>query len=178
LWEGQRSETILLGVGTGDSGAGQFRRRTRQPVALTPVYSSTGKKASEDKLLRERYLIASELVFLLKQFAEGCARVVADAGHTDPQIERLPTEGYPILTLGEVTGDWRALNAKIMYCVREIPVMQTEARRTIAGVSEHDHPIYATSYFRERHYQYDRPGMKALILAMRLRRSVGLPESR
>lgn len=136
------------------------------------------KQAEENKLQRERIFIAAELVFLLEQYAEGCARVAADHGDDNPQSEREPTVNYPLLNLTDVSGDWRVLSRLLMYRIRELPVLQNEAQRTIAGVGEYDHPPYYSSYFRERQYQFSRLGMKAVILAMRLRKAVGLPESR
>ena len=136
------------------------------------------KQAEENKLQRELIFIAAELVFLLEQYAEGCARVAADHGDDNPQSEREPTVNYPLLNLTDVSGDWRVLSRLLMYRIRELPVLQNEAQRTIAGVGEYDYPPYYSYYFRERQYQFSRLGMKAVILAMRLRKAVGLPESR
>ncbi|MBZ6397916.1 MULTISPECIES: hypothetical protein [Pantoea] len=136
------------------------------------------KQAEENKLQRERIFITAELVFLLEQYAEGCARVAADHGDDNPQSEREPTVNYPLLNLTDVSGDWRVLSRLLMYRIRELPVLQNEAQRTIAGVGEYDHPPYYSYYFRERQHQFSRLGMKAVILAMRLRKAVGLPESR
>lgn len=135
------------------------------------------KQASEEKLNRERYFIATELVFLLEQYAEESARVAADAGDDNPQTEREPTVDYPTLTLTAVSGDWRTLSGSLMYRIRQLPVLQNEAMRTIAGKGAFDHPPFYSDYFRERQYQFARLGVKAVILAMRLRKSVGLPES-
>lgn len=136
------------------------------------------KQVEENKLQRERIFIAAELVFLLEQYAEGCARVSADHGDDNPQSEREPTVNYPLLNLTDVSGDWRVLSRLSMYRIRELPVLQNEAQRTIDGVGEHSYPPYYSNYFLERQYQFSRLGMKAVILAMRLRKSVGLPESR
>lgn len=136
------------------------------------------KQAEENKQQRERIFIAAELVFLLEQYAEGCARVAADHGDDNPQTEREPTVNYPMLNLTGVSGDWRVLSRLLMYRIRELPVLQNEAKRTIEGVAEYDFPPFYSDYFRERQYQFSRLGMKAVIQAMRLRKAVGLPESR
>lgn len=136
------------------------------------------QQAEENKLQRERIFIAAELIFLLEQYAEGCARVAADQGDDNPQNEREPTFNYPLLILKDVSGDWRVLSRLAMYRIRELPVLQNEAQRTIAGKGEYDHPPFYSDYFKERQYQFARLGMKAVILAMRLRKVVGLPESR
>lgn len=138
------------------------------------------KLVSEEKLQRERYFIATELIFMLEQFAEGCARVANDHGEDNhaAQPEREPTVNYPKINLTEVSGNWRVLSGLMMYRIRELPVLQNEAGRAIGHASEHSWAPYHTGYFRERQYQYARLGMKAVILAMRLRRTAGLPETR
>jgi len=144
------------------------------------LITSREKRASEDKEQKERHFISIELVLILEQYAEGCARVAADAGDdNDPsQPERLPTVNYPELNLQEISGDWRVLKALLMYRIRELPVLQNEARSMIeAALDAYDPPFHAP-YFHERQYQFARLGMKAVILAMRLRKSEGLPETR
>lgn len=149
-------------------------------VGLTHFFTRRREKAAaEDRLTRERLFIATELVFILERYAEGCARVATDAGEDQlPYKEREPTVNFPDLDLIDVSGDWRVLPGKLMYRIRELPVLQNEANRIIGGVGEYDHPPFYTDYFHERQYQYARLGMKALISAMRLRRAVGLPETR
>lgn len=77
-----------------------------------------------------------------------------------------------------MSGEWRVLTGKLMYRIRELRVLQNEAHRIIGGVGEYNHPPCYTDYFHERKYQYARLGMKALISAMRLRRTVDLPKTR
>lgn len=148
-------------------------------VLLTHRFTLRREKlASENKQRIERYFIATELIFLLEQYAEGCARVAADSGDDNPQAEREPTVSYPELDLTDVSGDWRVLHGLMMYRIRQLPIIQNEAKRTIAGVGEYDYSPFYSAYFQERQYQFARLGMKAVILAMRLRKSVSLPESR
>lgn len=134
--------------------------------------------ASENKMQLERHFISTELIFLLEQYAEGCASVAADAGDDHSQAECEPTVSYPELSITGVAGDWRVLPSLLMYRIRQLPVMQNEALRVISGVGEYDYPPDYSSYFRERQYQFARLGMKSVILAMRLRKSASLPESR
>lgn len=138
------------------------------------------KRASEDKQQKERHFISVELVLLLEKYAEGCARVAADDGEDNdaPQPERMPTVNYPELNLQEISGDWRLLKALLMYRIRELPVLQNEARSMIEAALDAYDPPYHAQYFYERQYQFARLGMKAVILAMRLRKSEGLPETR
>lgn len=138
------------------------------------------KQAEEDKLARERYFLATGLVFILEEFAEGCARVATDNGEDNDayQPEREPTVNYPALNFKDTPGDWRALPALLMYRIHELPVLQNEASRAIDYASEHSWAPYHTEYFRERQYHYARLGLKAIIQARRLRKIAGFPDTR
>ncbi|MBH3259199.1 hypothetical protein I5P78_22605 [Serratia marcescens] len=136
------------------------------------------ERAAAVKLASERLFIATELVFLLEQFAEGCAQVATDQGEPDLQGEYSTTVKPPELTVLDVSGDWRTLPPLIMYRIRELPVLQSEARREIAAASEHSWAPYHKEGFQARQYQYARLGLKALILSRRLRKLAGLPDTR
>lgn len=136
------------------------------------------ERAAAAKQASERLFIATELIFLLEQFAEDCARVATDKGEPDQQGEYSPAVKQPELTALDVSGDWRTLPPLIMYRVRELPVLQSEARRAIAAASEHSWAPYHKEGFQERQYQYTRLGLKALILSRRLRKLAGLPGTR
>lgn len=142
--------------------------------------TSRERRASEDRLTRERYFIATGLVFLLERYAEGCARVVTDYGknNEDRQPERKAVMDYPVLDLTSVVGDWRALYSHHNYRVRELPVLQNEARGAIAHAAQIPAPPLHEEYFRERQYQFARLGIRAVTIAVRLRREAGLPETR
>lgn len=136
------------------------------------------ERAALAKLESERLFIATELVFLLEQFAEECAQVAKDDGEPNMQGEYSPSVKNPELKLDDVTGDWRILPARIMYRIRELPILRSEADRVIAMVSDNDWAPYYTESFQERQYQYARLGLKALFLAIRLRKTAGLPPTR
>ena len=138
------------------------------------------RQASEDKLKKERHYIATELVFMLERFAEGCTQVATDSGwNAAPvQSEAEAYADYPELNLTDVSGDWRILEPRLMYRIRELPVLQDEARRAIAYAAEIPAPPSHEDYFRERQYQFARLGIRAVILAVRLRRATGLPGTR
>lgn len=138
------------------------------------------QQLTEDKRQRELFYIATELIFLLEQYAEGCANVATDDGEDDDSSQPVKNAvvNYPVLNLQSVSGDWRVLKAPVMYRIRQLPVLQDGALRRIYGVEEYDHPPGYTQTFRERQYQFARLGLKAVILAMRLRKSEGLPETR
>ena len=66
-----------------------------------------------------------------------------------------------------------------MYRIHELPVLQNEVRRHLAAYYEqYWEPPYLSPYYRERQFHYARLGIKAVILAQRLRKLVGLPGTR
>ncbi|ORM61168.1 hypothetical protein PRCB_09145 [Pantoea rodasii] len=65
------------------------------------------KKKSDDNTRRDRYFIATELVFLLEQFAVGCAGVTNEFDYTSG--DKSPQVSSPVLDYSAVTGGWRAL---------------------------------------------------------------------
>lgn len=134
------------------------------------------ERAAAAKLGSERLFIATELVFLLEKFAEGCAAVATDQGYRNQERITIPEIRAPSLDYSAVSGDWRVLPAKLMYRIRELPVMQDEADRTI-NAAEQLSPDF-DEFFEARQYQYTRLGLKAIIQARRLRRLVGLPHTR
>ncbi|HDG0630733.1 TPA: hypothetical protein PFA69_004885 [Serratia marcescens] len=136
------------------------------------------ERAAAAKQASERLFIATELVFLLEQFAEGCTQIATDQGEPDQQGEYSPAVKPPELIVLDVSGDWRTLPPLIMYRVRALPILQSEARRDIAAASEHSCPPYHKEGFQERQYQYTRLGLKALLLSRRLRKLAGLPDTR
>lgn len=138
------------------------------------------EKASKDKLEKERYFLATELVVLLEQFAQDCARVATDPGHynDDRQPVRVTVVDYPGLDFTDVSGDWRALSPTLMYRIRQLVVQQKDANSLISATGENDHPPDYDEFYAERHYQYARLGMKAIIQASRLRSIAGLPGTR
>ena len=77
-----------------------------------------------------------------------------------------------------MTGDWRAVPAKLMYSIRELPVLRTEAGKYVSSAYENDWPPDYSRAFRERQYQYSRLGLKAVFAAVRLRKIAGLPPTR
>ncbi len=133
------------------------------------------ERAAAAKLASERYFIATEMVFKLEDYAEMCAEVSQDDGRGD---EYRPTVSVYSLEFDDVTGDWRALPPPVMYRVREMSVLQAEARGSINFRDEVDTSSRHDSFYRERKYQYSRLGLRALLLAKRLRKLTGMPSSR
>ena len=148
-------------------------------VSLTHHYTRKREEAAaERKMAAERYFIATELVFKLEDFAEACAAAAQDEGKPDEQGYWRATTRVPPLEFGDVTGDWRALPASVMYRVLEFHVLQPEASGAIDHAYYHDSPPDYSWGFRERQYQYARLGLRALFLAKRLRKITGMPSSR
>ncbi|HBV9990731.1 TPA: hypothetical protein ACHQP4_004296 [Klebsiella aerogenes] len=136
-------------------------------------------KIAQELLDKERLFIATELIFLLEQFAEGCARVATDSGEPDMQGEYTQTEKHPELIITNISGDWRTLPPRVMYRVHELPVLLNEVRRHVAAYYDYFwEPPYHSRYYRERQFHYARLGLKAVIQARRLRKLVGLPGTR
>ncbi|MDZ5641636.1 hypothetical protein [Enterobacter sp. A103] len=119
-------------------------------------------------------------VFLLEKFVESCADVAADTGedNNDPQPIREPTVDYPELSYRDITGDWKVLQPRIIYRIRELPVLHSEASKAIDYVKKADFPGDYREYFRERRYQYARLGLRTIIQVRRLRKIAGFPETR
>lgn len=131
---------------------------------------------ANDKKATELLFIASELVFLLEQFAQACANVATDQGYQNQERVTVPEVATPKLDYSVVSGDWRVLPVTLMYKLRELSVIQSGSDRTIAAVD-----CFAPDFdefFAERQYQYTRLGLKALILAIRLRKLAQFPATR
>jgi len=134
------------------------------------------KQAAEEKIARERYFIGTELVILLEQFAVDCAGVAIDSGRPNEKNEQVAHTTLPSLSYSAVSGDWRVLPAKLMYRIRELPVIQGEADRAIDATDTY--PPDNSEFFEIRQYLYTRLGIKAIIQSRRLRQFAGLPNTR
>ena len=73
------------------------------------------ERAAAAKQVSERLFIATELVFLLEQFAQESAAVATDDGYENQNGLTVPAKKYPVLNISAITGDWRVLPAKLMY---------------------------------------------------------------
>ncbi|ECH4533797.1 hypothetical protein FRI63_08300 [Salmonella enterica] len=136
------------------------------------------ERAAAAKQASERLYIATELVFLLEQFAEGSTLVAADSGEQDKDGITVPTETQPDIELTLVKGDWQVLPAKLIYRIRELPMLRAEAGKYVASAYENSWPPDYSPTFQERQYQYSRLGLKALFAAIRLLEVAGLPSTR
>ena len=68
------------------------------------------KRALQEKLYRERYFIATGLLFLLERFAQQCVHSACERGNSDYKSGQVRVEHYlPDLNYCGITGDWRSL---------------------------------------------------------------------
>lgn len=135
------------------------------------------QQLTEDKRQKELLYISTELVFRLERFAQGCADVVKDEGLEDDEGYTRTTVSAEEFSTDDIDGDWRVLPARIMYRIREMTVLIPEANRYISVIYEFDDPPDWQNTFKERRYQYSRLGMRAVLLAKRLRKLNGMPSS-
>lgn len=166
LWPQIITAVTSAGAAFGGVWYGQWRITQRE------------KEAATAKLASERLFIAMELVFILEQFAEGCARVATDTGKRDEQGFMRATENPPQIDFDVITGDWRSLDHKLIYAIRELPVLKVWSDREIAGMDESEGPPDYIQTSLERQYLYARLGLKAILQARRLRNLAGLPGTR
>ncbi|ECN5820979.1 hypothetical protein GT147_004093 [Salmonella enterica] len=147
-------------------------------VCLTHHYArSREEKAASSRRHAELYFISTELVFRLERYAQECADVVKDEGQEDDKEYTRTTISAEAFSADDIDGDWRVLPARIMYRIRELTVLIPEANRYISVIYEFNATPDWQMTFRERRYQYSRLGMRAVLLAKRLRKLNGMPSS-
>lgn len=149
-------------------------------VILTHRYTlRREKQAAEQKRKQERLFIATELIFLLEQYAEDCAQVTSDEGDDGEYARKLPVTDYPApLNFDDVAGDWRSLPSQRMYDIRELPLRHAETIRAIDYARKHDNSVNLTEFFRARQNGFSRLGISANKQADNLRNLCGLPNAR
>ena len=117
------------------------------------------KEAADRKRQEERRFIATELVFQLERYASAWLMV---RWH-----KLFNGESYPTLDLSGVTGDWRVLDTHQLLRIR---LLEAEHFEVINQLN----PRSLGSYSRHAAY---RTGLRAFLLAAKLRREAGLPDS-
>lgn len=136
------------------------------------------KKASEDKMLRERYFIATRLVFILERFAQRCVHSANESGEYD-QDGRIEIEySLPEINFESITGDWRSLPPGLMYRLAELPVICREAASSISAAFNEDTPYDGSYGIFELNRQSARLGLKAIRLSRWLRQLCDMPGDR
>lgn len=133
------------------------------------------RQASEDKMQRERYFIATELIFLLERFAQQCVLSAVESGDYDDGGRFMLEHYLPEIDYSGVTGDWRSLPHELMYRISELPVLQEEGRKSIGSSFENDTPYDGSSGLHELNSQSCRLGLRAIRISRELRRVCGMP---
>lgn len=134
------------------------------------------KQTSEDKMHRERYFIATELIFMLERFGEECVPPATDYGDAEDENGYSVSESrIPDISFAGIKGDWRSLPPLVMYRLRELEVMLAESHNIISALFEHDEPPYFSEGFFRRQKQAVRLGIWAFILSAKLRKLCNVP---
>lgn len=133
------------------------------------------KRSSDEKLNRERYFIATEIVFLLERFAQACVEPAEEISEFDDEGYITTLHEFPPFDYTTVTGDWRALPDDLIYKLSEFPVKHEEARR---GVSPTRKKMTSTREIMYGPLQRGASsmGLSALRLSRELRVLCGMPE--
>lgn len=141
------------------------------------------QQLEEDKRHKERIYICTELIILLELYAENCAAVADDDGklfyEPNRQAERAAKTSYPVpLNYETVSGDWQSLPPVLMFRIRELPLLRTNAMGAIDDASENSTPHDHSELFSARQYEFSWLRQNAIHLFRQLRRECGLPSSR
>jgi hypothetical protein len=135
------------------------------------------RQASDDKLQRERYFIATELVFLLERFSQRCVLSAWESGYNDEEDGHIRIDHFlPEIDYSGITGDWRSLPPQLMYRLSQVPVLQEEARKSIASAFNNDSPYDGDEGLHELNRQSCRLGLRAIRITRDLRRLCAMPD--
>jgi hypothetical protein len=117
------------------------------------------KDAADRKRQEERRFITTELVFLLERYASEWQMMRWSQSFNEVS--------YPTLDLSGVTGDWRVLDAHQLLRIRLLEADHSDVIKQL-------HPRSVDSH---SHLAAYRTGLRAFLLAAKLRREAGLPDS-
>ncbi|HGM6906319.1 hypothetical protein OQJ40_22370 [Serratia nevei] len=127
------------------------------------------ERAAAAKQASERRFITTELVFLLERYAIKWLEVDIERVALHYKAEKIPS-----LNLLTVAGNWRALDANQIFRIREFDANQAVMFLTLKlELSEADYVLFL---YEDRVYVLTQ-AIKAFLLAAKLRREVGLPDS-
>lgn len=126
------------------------------------------RRASDNKLDRERHFIATELVFLLELYAVGWMSLGSIGVNELSEMKKIPS-----LDLSLVKGDWRTLPSHLIFKIRAFETNQAVLSSRIQEGEYNDYwpvrgPLTHTCL---------KTGIRAFLLAAKLRRETGLPDS-
>lgn len=150
-------------------------------IALTGIWLThrftlrREKQASENKMQRERYFIATELVFLLERFAQACVEPAEEVSELDDEGYITTLHDFPQFDYTTVTGDWRSLPDELIYRLSEFPVKHEEARRRVSPTRKKMTSTREIIY-GPLQIGASSMGLSALRLSRELRMLCGMPE--
>lgn len=138
-------------------------------VSLTHHYTRRREERNvADKAAAERLYIVTELVFLLERYASSWKYA-----RWDSLGEFFEDNSIPALDLSSVRGDWRVISSRLIFRVRSLEAGQSAL---VLHLEQTKFPVT----LREQHELYlecIQTGLHAFLLAAKLRREAGLPDS-
>lgn len=128
----------------------------------------------------ERRFICAEIIFILEEYADKCAKVAQDNGEPcgeTGEYQPVTTDPEPV-DYSIVKGNWRAIDSKTMYTICSLPVLQNKALEHMSLVAEHKYnPPEDAEYFEARQYEFSVLGLKAANLAIEIRANNSFPDT-
>jgi len=125
------------------------------------------ERAAADKAAAERLYLATELVFLLESYASDWAHL-----RWSNIISLLKDNQIPSLDLSGAKGDWRVLRPRQIFRIRSLEAEHEALVLRIQQLEPTD--------IRENHtltLECFNTGLRAFLMAAKLRRDAGLPDS-
>jgi hypothetical protein len=125
---------------------------------------------------RERYFIATGLVFLLERFAQRCVYSAYESGFNEPEHGHFRVNHtLPELSYDGIDGDWRSLPPELMFRLSQMPVLQQEAKQSIESAFGNDNPYDGSTGLSEINKHSSRLGLRAIRLSRELRQICSMP---
>lgn len=139
-------------------------------VMLTHRFTLNREKlAAQDKRQQELHYLASELAFVLERYALAWVPL----SWTSLEQFRKGTEQSPVLNLSVLKGDWRTLPARTLFRIRSL---EADHEGLISFLSN-EHFTGSPHTARNLKVGSFNLALKAFLLAARVRRLSGLPDS-
>lgn len=139
-------------------------------VMLTHRFTLKREKLlAQNKQQQELHYLATELAFLLERYASGWVSLMWFHMHQ----YREGTAPIPDLDLSPAAGDWRALPSVVVFRLRSLEEEHRELARVLLNKPDPEF-LPEPGYLRLRCYKL---GIKAFLLAGRMRRLADLPDS-
>lgn len=128
----------------------------------------------------ERRFICAEIIFILEEYADKCAKVAQDFGQPYGKMgvyEPVTITPEPV-DYSLVKGNWRAIDSKTMYTICSLPILQKKSLEKMDLIAEYkSFPPEDTEYFEARQYEFSVLGLKAAKLAMDIRADNSFPDT-